>query len=125
MSTSFRSPRYHRQALRQLHKEFTSRAGDERHETKRKRLVRPFSQGDVGMHLLRDKLQANAHMPPISTVTHTAGFTPLQKNGSYEAAAAKLHEQISFDKPWYLLDPEVMNGWFILASNVHTTLQQL
>lgn len=37
------------QQLRQLHKEFKSRAADSSWQvTKRKRLVRPFSQGDVG-----------------------------------------------------------------------------
>ena len=110
MSSSYRSPRYHRQALRQLHREFTSRAGDNRHETKRKRLVRPFSQGDVGMLLLAGTFQFYAYhcLPLVSAVTHTAGFTPQHNTGSYEAAAAKLHEQISFDKPWYLLNPEVM-----------------
>lgn len=37
-----------------------------------------------------------------------AGFNPLQKTGSYAAAAAQLHQRISVDKPWYLLDPEVI-----------------
>lgn len=127
MSTNYCSPRYHRQALRQLHKEFTSRAGDNRHETKRKRLVRPFSQGDVGTQFLPDTSQGIAYslcLPPVSIVNHTAGFTPVQKDGSYEAAAATLHEQISFDKPWYLLDPEVKTGCCVLASTVCTFFQQ-
>lgn len=43
----------------------------------------------------------------VQTAVWLPGFNPLQKTGSYAAAAAKLHQQMSFDKPWYLLDPEV------------------
>ncbi|KAL3143569.1 Potassium/sodium hyperpolarization-activated cyclic nucleotide-gated channel 3 [Trebouxia sp. C0009 RCD-2024] len=82
MSINYRSSRDNRHALRQLHKEFTSRAFDRNQQvTKRKRLVRPFSQGDVGV-------------------------TPSLKTSNYEEVAAQLHEQLSYDKPWYLLDPE-------------------
>ncbi len=110
MQASFRSPRSQHgkdmQSLRQLHKEFKTRAGDGTWQiTKRKRLVRPFSQGDVGQQTLR--LSQSWSKFNCLTRFCFAGFNPLQKNGSYEAAAAKLHEQISFDKPWYLLDPEV------------------
>ena len=40
-------------------------------------------------------------------MSYFAGFNPLQKTASYEAAAAKLHQQIAVYKPWYLIDPEV------------------
>lgn len=50
-----------------------------------------------------------------------ADFSPHEKAGSYQFAAAKLHQQITGDKPWFLIDPEVP----VLQSSFHCRWQYL
>lgn len=46
------------------------------------------------------------HLPVLGCKL-PSGVTSSLKTSNYEEVAAQLHEQLSYDKPWYLLDPEV------------------
>lgn len=110
---TFRSPRHHHvdnNLLRELQKEFSARAVNPAWQlTKRKRLVRPFSQGDVGtVTFVAHNFSLEQTLDLRLGIWH-ADFSPLQKADSYQDAAAKLHQQITGDKPWFLVDPEVLS----------------